>query len=106
MQVDVAVAGEAEVFHRHFGVAPYVAVPTTFVWNDAVERAWSSVGIQVIITPGRRATARDADGKPAGIDLAVLTGEHSIAGQCYLVRDVYFEPALGHAPERLDVRSG
>jgi hypothetical protein len=31
----------------------------------------------------------------------MLTGEHSLAGQAYLVRDIYFEPALGHAPHRL-----
>lgn len=31
----------------------------------------------------------------------MLTGEHSLAGQTYLVRDVYFEPALGHTPQRL-----
>ena len=31
----------------------------------------------------------------------MLTGERSLAGQTYLVRDVYFEPALGHAPQRL-----
>jgi hypothetical protein len=44
---------------------------------------------------------RDAAGQPAGFDRSMLTGEMSDAGQCYLVRDVYFEPALGHAPERL-----
>ena len=31
----------------------------------------------------------------------MLTGERSLAGQTYLVRDVYFEPALGHPPQRL-----
>jgi hypothetical protein len=31
----------------------------------------------------------------------MLTGDVSDAGQRYLVRDVYFEPALGHAPEQL-----
>jgi hypothetical protein len=31
----------------------------------------------------------------------MLTGERSRAGQTYLVRDVYFEPALGHGPQRL-----
>lgn len=31
----------------------------------------------------------------------MLTGDRSLAGQCYLVRDVYFEPVLGHAPQKL-----
>jgi len=31
----------------------------------------------------------------------MLSGERSRAGQTYLVRDVYFEPTLGHAPQRL-----
>jgi hypothetical protein len=31
----------------------------------------------------------------------MLSGERSAAGQIYLVRDVYFEPALGHAAQRL-----
>jgi len=40
-------------------------------------------------------------GHPAAVDLTMLTGERSRAGQIYLVRDVYFEPALGHPPQRL-----
>ena len=31
----------------------------------------------------------------------MLSGERSAAGQIYLVRDVYFEPTLGHAAQRL-----
>jgi len=31
----------------------------------------------------------------------MLAGERSLSGQTYLVRDVYFEPALGHTPQRL-----
>jgi hypothetical protein len=76
-------------------------VPTTFVWTDDVERAWKAAGVNVVITPGRRATFRDATGKLAGVDRQMLTGETSDAGQCYLVRDVFFEPALGHSVQRL-----
>lgn len=96
-----AVAAEASAYRRVFGTAPQVAVATTFVWNDAVETAWAVAGVDTIITPGRRATCRDTSGEPGCVDAAMLTGERSLAGATYLVRDVYFEPALGHAPQRL-----
>ncbi|MDP1928339.1 MAG: hypothetical protein Q8K62_07505 [Thiobacillus sp.] len=96
-----AVADEATAYQAVFGQQPQVAVATTFVWNDAVEAAWREVGVDVIITPGRRATCRNASGQPACVDATMLSGERSRAGQTYLVRDVYFEPALGHAPQRV-----
>lgn len=96
-----AVANEVSVYQRIFGQRPRVAVATTFVWTDAVEAAWTRMGIEAIVTPGRRATCRDASGHPGCVDAEMLAGEHSLAGVTYLVRDVYFEPALGHAPQRL-----
>jgi hypothetical protein len=96
-----AAAAEARDYQAVFGNAPQVAVATTFVWNDAVEAAWAQVGIEAVITPGRRATCRNGAGQPGCVDATMLTGERSLAGQTYLVRDVYFEPALGHAPQRL-----
>lgn len=96
-----AVAAEAASYQAVIGNAPQVAVATTFVWNEAVEAAWAQAGVEAIITPGRRATCRNAAGQPACEDATMLTGEHSLAGQTYLVRDVYFEPALGHTPQRL-----
>jgi len=96
-----AAAAEAAAYQAGFGRAPQVAIATTFVWNDAVEAAWSQSGIEVIITPGHRATCRNAAGLPDCVDATMLTGERSLAGQTYLVRDVYFEPALGHASQRL-----
>ncbi|OYW39355.1 MAG: hypothetical protein B7Z35_04375 [Hydrogenophilales bacterium 12-61-10] len=96
-----AVAAEAQAYHAVFGEQPQVAVATTFVWTDAVEAAWRDAGVNVIITPGRRATCRNTRGQPACVDASMLTGECSLAGQVYLVRDVYFEPALGHAPQRV-----
>jgi hypothetical protein len=99
--IQQAVAAEAVAYRTVFGHAPRVAVATTFVWSDAVEAAWAQAGIEVVITPGRRATCRDAAGAPACVDAAMLSGERSPAGQTYLVRDVYFEPALGHEPQRL-----
>lgn len=99
--IQQAVAHEAADYEALFGEAPTVAVATTFVWNDAVEAAWAQAGIEVIITPGHRATCRNAAGQPGCIDQTMLAGERSPSGQTYLVRDVYFEPALGHAPGRL-----
>ena len=99
--IDQAAAAEVAGYQAILGSAPQVAVATTFVWNDRVEAAWAQAGVEVIISPGRRATCRNAVGQPGCVDAAMLTGERSPSGQTYLVRDVYFEPVLGHAPQRL-----
>lgn len=99
--IQPAVATEACDFQTLFGNVPKVAVATTFVWSDAVESAWAQSGVEAIITPGHRATCRNAAGQPDCIDASVLTGERSLSDQIYLVRDIYFEPALGHQPQRL-----
>jgi len=99
--IQQAAAAEAAAYQAAFGNAPQVAVATTFVWNEAVEAAWGETGIQTLITPGRRATCRNVAGQPGCVDATMLTGERSSAGQTYLVRDVFFEPVLGHAPQRL-----
>lgn len=99
--IRAAVAEEVNTYRRVFGTAPQAAVATTFVWNDVVEAAWAAAGVDTIITPGRRATCRTDTGAPGCVDAAMLTGMRSAAGPLYLVRDVYFEPALGHAPQRL-----
>lgn len=96
-----AAASEAADYRAVFGCAPQVAVATTFVWSEAVEAAWAQAGIEVIVTPGHRATCRTVAGQPGCVDRSMLTGERSLSGQTYLVRDVYFEPALGHAAQRL-----
>lgn len=99
--VHAAIAEEASLFVTCFNVRPRVAVATTFVWTEEVEAAWAKEGIDVIITPGARYTCRDATGKPGGVDKQMINGELSKSGQIYLVRDVYFEPMLGHKPEQL-----
>lgn len=96
-----AVQNEASIYRRVFGHQPKVAVATTFVWTDDVETAWMRMGIEAIVTPGRRATCRDASGRPGCVDATMRTGTRSRTGATYLVRDVYFEPALGHVPQRL-----
>jgi hypothetical protein len=100
-EVAKAVEQEATSYRNLLGQPPLVAVPTTFVWTVDVERAWKEAGVEVVVTPGRRATRRDASGQLAGVDRRMLTGDLSDAGQCYLVRDVFFEPALGHSPQRV-----
>ncbi len=95
-----AIPEEVAEFETCFGERPRVAVATTFIWTEAVENAWAKAGINVIVTPGQRHTARDAAGKPSTPDKLMLNGERSNSGQLYLVRDVYFEPSLGHTPEQ------
>lgn len=99
--IQQAIAREAADYVAVFGDAPQVAVATTFIWTDAVEMAWAQAGVDIIITPGRRATCRTRAGAPGCTDRTMLTGERSLTGQIYLVRDVYFEPVLGHDPQRL-----
>ncbi len=95
-----AAAAETAAFQRIFGMAAQVAVPTTFVWNDAVERAWAAHGVRCIVTPGTRHEYRDAQGRPAGDGRCILNGERGQGGVLYVVRDQYFEPALGHRAEQ------
>lgn len=99
--IESAMSEEVKLFEACFGERPRVAVATTFVWNTDVERAWGEQGIETVITPGRRYTLRDAQGRPGGADKIMNNGDRGDAGQLYLVRDVYFEPALGHDPQRL-----
>lgn len=96
-----AITEETRQFGACFKIRPRVAVATTFVWTEEVEAAWANEGINVIITPGARYTCREATGKPGGVDKRMVNGELSTSGQIYLVRDVYFEPMLGHTPQRL-----
>jgi hypothetical protein len=99
-EIDAAAALETATFARIFGQPARVAVPTTFVWNDAVERAWAAHGVRFVVTPGTRHDYRDAHGKPAGDGRVIRNGARSDNGVRYLVRDQYFEPALGHDAAR------
>ncbi|CAH1087179.1 hypothetical protein [Candidatus Nitrotoga sp. 1052] len=99
-EINEAAAAETAAFQRIFGMTAQVAVPTTFVWNDAVEHAWSAHGVRCIITPGTRYEYRDAQGRPAGDGRSILNGERGQGNVLYVVRDQYFEPALGHRAEQ------
>lgn len=96
-----AVRDETVCFARCFDRAPKVAVPPTFVWDENVERAYAEAGIEVLITPGRRYPGRDQAGKLMAADRAYVNGERLSSGLTALVRDLYFEPALGHRPEQV-----
>lgn len=107
-----AATGEAAEFARLFGAPPSVVVPPTFVWNEIAEIAWARAGVQVVVTPGTRYSGRDAHGGLVAAGKRVGNGEASGSGMAYVVRDDYFEPALGHKAERalsaltLKARSG
>jgi len=99
-EIRAVAQAEAASFLRIFGKAPKVAVPPTFIWNDVVEAAWGEAGVEFVVTPGRRYVARDANGDPVPAGPPILNGDQGAAGITYLVRDDYFEPALGHRAER------
>ncbi len=99
--VMAAVCLEVDAWQRVFGAAPAVAVPTTFIWNDIVERAYAKAGIHALITPGHRCESRNAQGEPVAGATSIANGQHGAGGILYLVRDIYFEPVLGHPPWRL-----
>jgi hypothetical protein len=91
-----AVKEEVDAFQAIFGRTSNVVVPPTFVWNSVVEQCWAAAGIDVIVTPGRRYETRDESGKPAGSGNPVHNAQAGENGIVYMVRDVYFEPSLGH----------
>lgn len=98
--VAAAVAEEVALYRELFGSVPEVVVPPTFVWTETVESAWAAAGVHGVITPGRRLTCRDGEGRPARVDRVMRNGDSGAGNIVYLVRDDYFEPALGHTPER------
>ena len=100
-EIEAAVREEGDVFQRLFGARPTVAVPNTFVWRAAVERAWAADGVQCIVTCGRQYEGRDAEGGLMPPTRQVFNGEQGIGGIHYVVRDVYFEPIRGHRAERV-----
>lgn len=99
-EIFAAVAEEVKVYMQIFGAKPAIAVPTTFVWSDVVERAWAAHGVSCIITPGTRYEYRDRQGRPSGDGRVILNGDRGQGDVMYLVRDNYFEPNLGHRAEK------
>lgn len=99
--VEAAVKEEGEAFQRIFGQRPSVAVPNTFVWDDAVEQAWAGDGVQCVVTCGRQFEGRDAAGGLMPPTRQIFNGEDGQGGIRYVVRDVYFEPIRGHRAEQV-----
>lgn len=127
-QVRDAVAEEVALYRQIFGAKPGIVVPPTFVWTPFVESAWAAQGVRCIVTPGRRHTARNANGQPdsaqtsyrrkpvsgfrtlvdsclprkngTATEPGIHNGQTGIGGITYLVRDRYFEPARGHRAEQ------
>jgi hypothetical protein len=104
--VERAVRAETACFARTFGMPATVAVPVTFTWTSSVEAAWARHGIRVVVTPGVRNTGRDEHGRMVSDGSQLRNGDHGAGGIVFLVRDIYFEPALGHTADRalLDIR--
>jgi hypothetical protein len=100
-EIATAIAAEVTAWQRIFNALPAVAVPTTFIWNEAVEKAYAAAGVHALMTPGVRFIARDEAGQPMRSGPPLFNGEYGCGNIMYLVRDVYFEPVLGHAAERL-----
>lgn len=100
-EIRAAVDEEAALFRRIFGEAPPVAVPNTFVWTDAVERAWAAGGVRSVVTCGRQYEGRAADGGLMPATRQILNGEIGAGGVRYVVRDAYFEPIRGHRAEQV-----
>jgi hypothetical protein len=85
---------EASLFQKCLGFQPLVAVPNTFVWNEAVEQGWADGGVATIVTPGRyyRNRRQFADPDAAAMIVNGMRSPHAR----YVVRDQYFEPFKGH----------
>lgn len=99
-QIKAAVTEEVEAFIAIFGYPPRVVVPPTFVWDSMVEKAWTDAGVRVIVTPGQCYEARDHAGILITTGGPIHNGQTGAGGVMYVVRDDYFEPALGHMAEK------
>lgn len=100
-EVEAAVKEEGEIFQRIFGARPAVAVPNTFVWRAAIERAWAADGVRGVVSCGRQYEGRRADGGLMPPTRLIFNGQRGFGEIRYLVRDVYFEPVRGHRAEQL-----
>ena len=100
VEINQAVQEEVSAFQAIFGYPPRVVVPPTFVWNDAVEQALAEAGVEVVVTPGRRYETRGENGELTGGGPPIHNGQTGRGGTVYLVRNDYFEPALGHTAEQ------
>lgn len=95
-----AVNEETAAFAAIFHQPARVVVPPTFIWDDRVEAAWGAAGVRVIVTPGKRYEGRNCAGAPDRAGPRIYNGSKGAGDLIYVVRDDYFEPALGHRAEQ------
>jgi hypothetical protein len=100
-EIRAAVTEEAALFRCLFADVPTVAVPNTFVWDDAVERAWAESGVRWVVTCGRRYEGRTVEGGLQPAVRRIVNDEAGAGGVRYVVRDAYFEPMRGHRAEQV-----
>ncbi len=98
--ISAAVDEELALYKKIFSEPTKVVVPPTFVWNQMVEESWARGGVEVVVTPGQRYESRDENGVPCSVSEPHYNGEQAESGLNYVVRNDYFEPSLGHDPER------
>jgi hypothetical protein len=96
-EIEALAREETAGFESLLGTPARVVVPPTFQWTEAVEHAWARIGIRALVSPGRRFVGRDAGGALVADGSRQLNGATSDAGIAYLIRDAWFEPALGHS---------
>ncbi len=97
--IDQAITEEIKLYQQIFKIKPTTVVPPTFVWTDTVESAYAKHDFKTFITPGRQCDGRDSNGHPAANGRTFYNGEIK-NDLLFLVRNDYFEPALGHKAEK------
>ena len=99
-EIRVAALAEVAFFREVFGQGPIGRGGANFHLERCCRGLVGlTLGIQVIITPGRRYEARGPRSEPVPAGPRIANGESGAAGIMYLVRDDYFEPARGHTAD-------
>ncbi len=94
--VEEAVCEEFACYEVAFKQRACVYVPPTFLWTAAVEKTLAACGCECIVTPGKRFVGRDESGALISDHEYYWNGRRLEQGLVSLVRDIYYEPALGH----------
>jgi len=102
VEIKKAIEAEKDCFKSVFEIEPTVVVPPTFVWTEAVIKQYVSQEIHLFVTPGRQYIGRDAESNLQENGRTFYNGDTDHGNNAfYLVRDVYFEPRLGHKADRV-----
>lgn len=87
-------------FTEMFGQPTLTTVAPCYLWGDTIEACWRELQIAAIQTAGYRCVGRDGNGKYIADPALIRCGERNRFGQCYLVRNVMYEPTDGkHTPD-------